>query len=113
MTSSFFVSCAQERNQYSKSKMTRTFTIALFVIVTLSAAWADQAPLAIKKPHEDANGVTLQTASGTLRIEACGDRVVHVVASPNGEIPPPKVSVAMQPCQANHLAIKIGKREVT
>ena len=46
-----------------------------------------------------------------MRIEACGDRVVHVVASRTSEIPTPKVPVVTQPCQANNVQVHIGKTE--
>jgi alpha-D-xyloside xylohydrolase len=91
--------------------------VLLFVIVSLviagSTAWAaDQPQFAVKETHRDSNGVTFRTASGTMRIEACGDRVIHVVASPNSEIPVPKVPVVTQPCRANSLQVKTGKMAV-
>jgi alpha-D-xyloside xylohydrolase len=46
-----------------------------------------------------------------MRIEACGDRVIHVVASPTSEIPSPKVPIVTQPCLANNLQVKVGKKE--
>ena len=48
-----------------------------------------------------------------MRIEACGDRIIHVVASPTGEIPAPKVPVVPQPCRADNVVVKIGKKDVT
>ena len=61
----------------------------LFVIATVASA-ANEPQFAIRKSHPDANGVTFRTAAGTMRIEACGDRVIHVVASPTSEIPEPQ-----------------------
>jgi alpha-D-xyloside xylohydrolase len=58
------------------------------------------------------NGVTLRTTGGTLRIEACGDRVIHVVASRTSEVPTPKVPIATRPCQADNVQIKVGKNDV-
>ena len=46
-----------------------------------------------------------------MRIEACGDRVIHVVASPTSEIPNPKVPIVTQTCRANNLQVKAGKKE--
>jgi alpha-D-xyloside xylohydrolase len=92
--------------------MTKIHGFVLLFILTISSAWADQAQFAIKESHKDSNGVTLSTTSGTMRIEACGDRVIHVVASPTAEMPSPKVPVATQPCKANTLVVAIGKKEV-
>jgi len=86
-------------------------TVLLFILA-ISTAWAAQPQFAIKESHKDTNGVTLQTAAGTMRVEACGDRIIHVIASPTAEIPTPKVPVATQPCRANNLEVKIGKKEV-
>ena len=47
-----------------------------------------------------------------MRIEACGDRVIHVVASPTSEIPSPKVPIVTQTCRANKFQIKMGKKEI-
>ena len=93
--------------------MTKTFNIVLLFIASISSAWAGQAQFTVKETNKDSNGVTLQTTSGTLRIEACGDRIIHVIASPTAEIPTPKVPVAMQPCKAENPVLKIGKKDVT
>src|SRR4029077_17769185 len=77
-----------------------------------TAAWAANEPrFAVRKSHRDKNGITLETAAGTMRIEACGDRVIHVVASPTSEIPSPKVPIVMQTCRANNLQVKDGMKE--
>ena len=47
-----------------------------------------------------------------MRIEVCGNRVIHVVASPTSEIPIPKVPVVTQPCRANNFEVRVGKKEV-
>ncbi len=88
------------------------YVVLLFLIVTGAASWAANEPqFAIKESHRDANGITFQTAAGTMRIEACGDRVIHVVASPTSEIPSPKVPIVTQTCRANNLQVKVGKKE--
>lgn len=95
--------------------MNKTYGVILFSIIPLvisAAAWAREAQFAIRQSHKDSNGVTFQTASGSMRIEACGDRVIHVVASPTAEIPGPKVPVFTQSCNANKLAVKVGKKDV-
>ena len=53
-----------------------------------------------------------RTAAGTMRIEACGDRVIHVVASPTSEIPSPKVPIVIQPCKAENIQVTSGKNEI-
>ncbi|HKM83780.1 MAG TPA: TIM-barrel domain-containing protein [Candidatus Acidoferrum sp.] len=92
--------------------MTNKYGIVLLFVVASSAAWgANEPKFAIKESHTDSNGVTLRTAAGTIRIEACGDRVIHVVASPTSEIPSPKVPIVTQLCRANNLQVKVGKKE--
>jgi len=87
--------------------------IALVLLLASSAAWAaDKPQFAIRESHTDSNGVTFRTAAGTMRIEACGDRVIHVVASPTSEIPSPKVPIVTQPCRANNLQVNVGKNVV-
>src|SRR5205809_6250135 len=95
--------------------MNKTYRIILdfILLVAPAAAWASGQQFAIKESHKDSNGVTLKTSAGTMRIEACGDRIIHVVASPTGEIPAPKVPVVPQPCRADNVVVKIGKKDVT
>ena len=97
----------------SKTYRIRPFLIAFVLLVTSAAAWASGPQFTIEESHKDSNGVTLKTAAGTMRIEACGDRIIHVVASPTGEIPAPKVPVVPQPCRADNVVVKIGKKDVT
>ncbi|MGE5082423.1 MAG: TIM-barrel domain-containing protein, partial [Acidobacteriota bacterium] len=52
------------------------------------------------------------TTAGTMRIELCGDRVVHVVASPTAEIPSPKVPVVVQPCKAQNFQVASDKNKI-
>ena len=95
------------------TKMTKKGGIALLVaIASVAASAANEPQFAIKESHRDSSGVTFRTAAGTLRIEACGDRVIHVVASPTSEIPGPKVPIVTQPCRAENVVIKIGKKDV-
>jgi len=93
--------------------MTKTQGIALFCIIASSAVWAANEPqFAVKESHKDSNGVTFATTAGTMRIEVCGDRVVHVVASPTSEIPNAKVPVVTQPCTAEKLQVQSAKNVV-
>jgi len=87
--------------------------VVLFLLIASSAARAsNQSQFAIKESHRDSNGVTFTTAAGAMRIELCGDHVVHVVASPTPDIPSAKVPVVTQPCRAENLRVETGKREI-
>ena len=90
--------------------MTTKPGLVILVLVTSSFTWAEnQSGFAVKESHPDGNGITLHMVSGTMRVEVCGDSVVHVVASPTSEIPTPKVPIVTQPCRANGLQLKTGK----
>src|SRR5437763_13590104 len=90
----------------------KTGVLFLSLVVTASAWSATKPQFAIKQPQKDSNGVTLRTATGMMRVELCGDRVVHVVATPASEIPTPKVPVVIGPCRARHVHISIAKPEL-
>src|SRR3954469_14716892 len=94
--------------------MTKSYrSVLLFIISASSTIWAaNAAQFAIKGSHQDSNGVTLQTAGGAMRIEACGERVIHIIASPTGEFPHPKVPVVIEPCHASNLVVKAGKKDM-
>ena len=94
--------------------MTHRHTIVLLLVVASTAAWAaNESQFAIKRSHPDSNGVTFTTAAGTMRIEACGDRAIHVVASPTSAIPTATVPIVTQPCRANSLEVKVGKKSAS
>jgi alpha-D-xyloside xylohydrolase len=87
--------------------------LVLLAAVTSSAGSGAQVPRSsIQEPQKDSNGVTLQTGAGAMRIEVCGDRVVHVITSPTSEIPIPKVPVVTHSCRASGLRVEVGKTEV-
>ncbi|HEV7220983.1 MAG TPA: hypothetical protein VGN39_19085, partial [Terriglobales bacterium] len=89
------------------------FLVLLFCfLASLEVCAVDQPQFAVKETHRDVNGVTFRTASGTMQIEVCGDRVIHVVASPTSEIPTPKVPIVTQPCRAKNVQIKAGPKNV-
>ncbi len=94
--------------------MTKTCGVKIVIFFLLaSTAWSASKPqFAVKESHKDANGVTLQSASGTMRIEACGDRTIHVVASPTLNLPRPIVPVVPQPCRASNIVVNVGKEDV-
>src|SRR5439155_8160696 len=84
------------------------FTPLLFT----SPEWSPAQPqFAAKQSQKDSNGVTLRTATGMMRVELCGDRVVHVVATTAAEMPTAKVPVVTGPCKADNVHINIAKQE--
>ena len=92
--------------------MTKTYGIVLFLLYFMAAAWAAEPQFSITESQKDSEGVTFKTTAGSMRIEACGDRIIHVVASPTAEIPTPKVPVAAQPCRVGQVVVKVGTKEV-
>ncbi|PYS68306.1 MAG: hypothetical protein DMF69_20610, partial [Acidobacteria bacterium] len=85
----------------------------LLLLVTTSSAWAmDEAQFAVKESRRDPSGVTFQTPAGVMRVEVCGDRVIHVVASRSSEIPNPKVPIITQPCRPTNFQVSVGRKEV-
>lgn len=96
---------------------TRVTDFRKCVLATLmcmhSTAWAaDHSHFAITQSHPDANGVTLRTTSGSMRIEVCGDRVIHVVVSPTSEIPPAKIPIVSQPCKAEKTQVASENNQI-
>src|ERR1051326_397375 len=88
------------------------YVVALFLGLS-SATWAAKQPqFPVKTFTRDVNGITVVGAAGTMRIEVCGDRAIHVVASPTSEIPASKVPVAIQPCKAQNFQIVSVKKEI-
>src|ERR1700722_943089 len=86
--------------------------VALFLGLS-SAAWAAKQPqFSVKTFTRDVNGVTVVSLAGTMRIEVCGDRAIHVVASPTSEIPASKVPVGIQPCNAQNFQIVSVKKKI-
>ena len=93
--------------------MKRKSVVILLSITATSAVWAATEPqFAIKDARTDSNGVTLRGVAGTMRVEFCGDRAVHVVASPTSEIPTPKVPIVTSPCSAKNVQVNVGKHEI-
>src|SRR6266568_5844900 len=82
------------------------------LVVTSAVLSAAQPQSAVKQSQKDSNGVTLRTAAGSMRVELCGDHVVHVVVTTAAEMPTPKVPVVTGPCKADNVHINIAKQEV-
>ena len=85
----------------------RCASILLLIFISAASA-ASESQFAIKQAHADSHGVTLQTVSGTMRVEVCGDRVIHVMVSHTFDIPSPKVPIVTQPCRANNVQVDLG-----
>jgi alpha-D-xyloside xylohydrolase len=96
----------------SRRGFSRKYVGVLLIVISSEAMGATQPQFSVKNFTRDTNGVTVVTAAGTMRVEACGDRVVHVVASRTSEISAPKVPVVIQPCKAQNLQIVSGKKEI-
>ena len=80
--------------------------------MAVAIAWGASDPqFAVKSSHPDHGGITFETTAGAMRVEFCGDRAVHVVASRTAEIPAAKVPVVIQPCNAGNVQIRVGKTE--
>src|SRR5579864_7226146 len=94
------------------TEFSRSCFVLLFIILSSTAWAANQSRFAVKNFHRDSNGVTLTTTAGIMRIEVCGDRVIHVIASPTSEIPTPKVPVVIQPCKAQNIKVASDKNDV-
>ena len=94
------------------TELSNKWLVLVFIIISSLARSADQSHFGIKQVHRDSSGVTFVTAAGAMRIEGCGDRVVHVVASSTSEIPAPKVPVVTQPCHAQNLQVASEKNDV-
>ena len=94
------------------TEIVKTCTALLLMICTSTAWAANQSRFSVQEVHEDSNGVTLTTIAGLMRIEACGDRVIHVVVSSTAELPNPTVPVVTKPCRGESLKVVVGKKEV-
>src|SRR6266567_5258458 len=93
--------------------MKNKIVVLVVSVVVTSAVWsAAQPQFAVKQSQKDSNGVTLRTATGMMRVELCGDHVVHVVATTAAEMPTAKVPVVTGPCKADNVHIDIAKQEV-
>src|SRR5882762_2712945 len=95
-----------------RMRLRTKYPVALFTVIS-SVLWAANQPqFAIKGSHRDSNGVTFTTTAGVMRIEVCGDRVMHVIVSPTSEIPTPKVPIVIQPCKAENIEVASEKNAI-
>jgi alpha-D-xyloside xylohydrolase len=86
--------------------------VLFFLIAASSVAGATEPQFAVHKFHRDANGISFRSAAGSMRIEVCGNRVIHVVASPTSEIPIAKIPVVIHPCKAENVQVTSEKNQV-
>lgn len=88
-------------------------TAFFFLLAVNSSLWgAADSDFAVQESHPDSSGITLRTATGVMRVEFCGDRIVHVVASRSREIPSPKVPVVTKSCGADNVRSNVGTEEI-
>jgi alpha-D-xyloside xylohydrolase len=90
----------------------RCSIVILFLVANRAICGAADSQFEIKESHPDHSGITLRTAVGKMRIEFCGDQVVHVVASRSIDFPPSKVPAVTQPCTTNDVRTSVGKDEI-
>ena len=88
------------------------FCLASLLILAVSAVAANATRFTVQESHKDADGVTFRTMAGTMRIEVCGDQVIHVIASSTSQIPPAKVQVVTQSCVGQEFQVETGKNQV-
>jgi alpha-D-xyloside xylohydrolase len=86
--------------------------VFLLFVIAASTGAAAKSSFSVKQSHPDANGVTFQTPSGIMRIEICGDHVVHVVASRTSQLPTSKVPIATSLCKAKQVQVISGKNNI-
>ena len=83
-----------------------------FISLLSLAGWAAavNSPFSVQEFQRNPGGVIFRTASGTMQIEICRDRVVHVTASSTAELPLSKVPVVTQPCDGQDFRVEPEKR---
>ena len=67
----------------------------------------------IQSFERNANGATLYSESGALRVAVCSDRIVHVVASPTREIPAAIVPTVIGECNDSKFKIESNKSNIS
>ena len=72
-----------------RSFLASTFSFSLLLVGT--TVWA--APIPVRAVQKQSNGVTLSMAQGTLRLQVCTPRILHVTYSPTAVFPTPCVPV--------------------
>lgn len=70
---------------------------ALFLITITGIGSSGAAPI-VESYQRVGNGVTFQLSNGTLRIEFCADRSIHVEASATTELPKAATPTVIGPC---------------
>ena len=97
----------------TSSRLLFSCAFYLLLVMANSAVRAmDEPQFGVKESRRDASGVTFRTTAGVMRVEVCGDRVIHVVASRTSEIPNPRVPIVTQPCRRNDFQVSFGRKVV-
>jgi alpha-D-xyloside xylohydrolase len=75
---------------------TLLITLVLLVHVVSGFPFLRASPVEVKSVEKNETGVTLQMQNGLMRLEVCGDRTIHVLYSPTGELPKVPIGFAVQ-----------------
>lgn len=95
------------------NKMSNKWSVLLLLLIASAATCgAADSQFQITESHPDSAGITLLTRAGTMRIEFCGDQVVHVIASRGREIPASKVPVVTGRCRASGVRTNLGRGQI-
>ena len=90
----------------------RTAIVAAALVVS-STTFSFCSSSEVQSFERNANGATLYSESGALRIAVCSDRIVHVVASPVREIPVAIVPSVIGECNDSRFKIKSNKSKIS
>ena len=78
--------------------------VALFPIVLTGIKSLGASPI-VQSFDRTGNGVTFRLSTGTLRVELCSDRVVHVLASATEDLPKAATPTVIGPCNESSFQI--------
>ena len=70
--------------------------IIYIFICSLATALTNAASLPVQSSQKDESGVTIELSSGTLRLEVCDERTIHVTCSPTDKVPDKKDIVVIR-----------------
>ena len=87
--------------------------LSLILTSCLVAVSAHSEPLPVSATHQDADGVTLKLAAGTLKLRVFSPRVVEVVYAPGGSLPPNKSFAVISPPTRTKWKLVEAKEEIS
>lgn len=83
------------------------------ILTLLGSPFASCASTNVQSFERNKNGITVFSSSGAMRIEVCGDRIIHILASPTREISPAIVPTAIRHCDDSAFNIASDSFKVT